>query len=91
MTHTLYATLGSGNSFKPFLTMKQLGTSFRTVFVDVIAGETRTPYYRSINPAGTVPYIELSDGHRLGESNAMAWYLAEGSRLEPALAFKPRA
>lgn len=81
--HTLYATRGSGNSFKPYLTMKQLGIGFRTVFVDVVAGETRSAVYKAINPAGTVPYMVLADGHRLGESNAIAWYLAEGTRLEP--------
>ena len=40
---TLYATIGSGNCFKPFLLMKQLGVPFRVALVDVLKGETRMP------------------------------------------------
>jgi glutathione S-transferase len=84
MTHTLYATFGSGNSYKPFLAMKQLGIPFRTVLVDVVGGQARGPMFRAINPAGTVPYLVMDDGRRLGESNAIAWFLTEGTSLEPA-------
>lgn len=83
MMHTLYATCGSGNSYKPFLAMKQLGIPFRTVLVDVVGGQTRTDAFRAINPAGTVPYFVGSDGRRLGESNAITWFLTEGTALEP--------
>jgi glutathione S-transferase len=85
--NTLYATRGSGNSLKPFLTMKQLGIPFRLVFVDVINGETRREKFLAINPAGTVPYLVTSDGRRLGESNAIAWYLAEETRLAPGTCY----
>ena len=81
--NTLYAARGSGNSFKPFLAMKQLGIPFRLVYVDVLVGETKKPEFLSINPAGTVPYMVLSGGMRLGESNALVTYLTEGTRLEP--------
>jgi glutathione S-transferase len=81
--HTLYATIGSGNCFKPFLAMRQLGIPFRTVLVNVLEGETRKPDYLAINPAGTVPYLRLADGRGIGESNAMLWHLTEGSRLMP--------
>jgi glutathione S-transferase len=84
MMHTLYATAGSGNCFKPILLMKQLDLPFATVLVDVLKGETRKPDYLAINPAGTVPYLRLSDGRGIGESNAMLWYLAEGSHLVAA-------
>ena len=39
--YTLYATLGSGNCFKPFLAMHQLSIPFRTIAVDVLSGQTR--------------------------------------------------
>lgn len=82
--NTLYAAHQSGNSFKPFLAMKQLGIPFRLVFVDVLSGETKSSKYLDINPVGTVPYMAISDGRRLGESNALVWYLTEGTHLEPA-------
>ena len=81
---TLYATIGSGNCFKPFLVMKQLGIPFQVKLVDVLKGETRHPAYLAVNPNGTVPYLKLSDGRGIGESNAMIWYLAEGSHLMPS-------
>jgi glutathione S-transferase len=84
----LYATVGSGNCFKPFLLMKQLGIPFRVTLVDVLKGETRMPAFLAINPNGTVPYLTLSDGRGIGESNAMLWYLAEGSYLIPADIYK---
>jgi glutathione S-transferase len=80
----LYATIGSGNCFKPFLLMKQLGIPFRVSLVDVLKGETRMPAFLALNPNGTVPYLTLGDGRGMGESNAMLWYLAEGSDLIPA-------
>jgi glutathione S-transferase len=79
----LYATIGSGNCFKPFLLMKQLGIPFRVSLVDVLKGETRMPAFLALNPNGTVPYLTLSDGRGIGESNAMLWHLAEGSDLIP--------
>ena len=81
--NTLYATIGSGNCFKPFLVMNQLGIPFRVALVDVLKGETRLPAYLAVNPNGTVPYLTLPDGRGIGESNAMLWYLAEGSHLIP--------
>ena len=83
----LYATVGSGNCFKPFLAMNQLAIPFRVTLVDVLKGETRKPGYLAINPNGTVPYLTLANGRGIGESNAMLWYLAEGSHLIPADAY----
>jgi len=80
---TLYLTQGSGNSFKPALVARQLGVNCETKYVDVLSGETRTPEFLAINPQGVVPYLMLADGTGIGESNAIAWYLAEGSQLIP--------
>ena len=85
--HTLYATIGSGNCFKPFLVMKQLEIPFQVVLVDVLKGETRRPDFLVVNPNGTVPYLRLDDGRGIGESNAMLWHLAETSRLMPSDAY----
>ena len=80
---TLYLTQGSGNNFKPMLVAHQLDIPCNIKYLNVLAGETRQPPFLNINPQGVVPYLTLADGTALGESNAIAWYLAEGSHLIP--------
>ena len=80
--HTLYITAGSGNSFKPMLVLRQRGDAgpgekVRIRSVDVLAAFLR------INPRGQVPFLVSAEGQRLGESNAIAWFLSEGSTLMP--------
>lgn len=82
--YTLHGMTGSGNCYKPALLMSQLGIDFRWVEVDLLAGATRTPAFLAKNPNGKVPLLELPDGRRLAESNAMLCYLAEGTPLLPA-------
>ncbi|MEM6385575.1 MAG: glutathione S-transferase family protein [Pseudomonadota bacterium] len=79
----LFACLGSGNCFKPWLAMTQLGTPFELSLVNVLTGEQKTPEYLQINPLGVVPYLVTDTGQGIGESNAMLWYLAEGTHLMP--------
>ena len=86
--HTLYITAGSGNSFKPMLVLRQRGDTgladtVRIRAVDVLAGETRSPAFLALNPRGQVPFLVTADGRGLGESNAIAWFLSEGSALMP--------
>ncbi|MBT9368395.1 glutathione S-transferase family protein [Rhizobium sp. CSW-27] len=84
--YMLYATRGSGNCFKPFLTLCQLDIAFSVLEVDVLKGETRGEAFRRINPAGAVPYLVTEEGVGIGESNAMLWLIAEGSHLMPGSA-----
>lgn len=84
MPDTLYYTPGSGNSLKPALVAHHTGRPLHRVRIDVLAGESRQPAFLAINPRGQLPYLVTSDGQGLGESNAIAWYLAEGSALMPA-------
>ena len=79
----LYVTAGSGNSYKPVLVGQQLSLNLNLHFMDVLGGETRQAPFLKINPRGTVPYLLFPDGTGLGESNALAWYFAEGSYLVP--------
>ena len=82
----LYACLGSGNCFKPWLIMQQLSISFDLELIDVLAGAQKSPDYLAVNPNGVVPYLITNDGQGIGESNAMLWYLAEGTHLMPGTA-----
>jgi len=80
----LYQDPRSGNCYKVVLTAAHLGIPLETVDIDVISGFTREPQFLAKNPNGRVPTLELPDGRFLPESNAIIWYLAEGSALVPA-------
>src|SRR6185295_15861928 len=81
---TLYQDPRSGNCYKVLLTASHLGLAIKTVDVDVMSGRTRQPEFLAKNPNGRVPTLELDDGRLLPESNAIIWYLADGSPLIPA-------
>ncbi|WP_254424483.1 glutathione S-transferase family protein [Rhodanobacter sp. C05] len=73
----------SGNCYKLQLLLDQLGREYRWVEVDSAHGATRTPEYLAKNPNGKVPLLELEDGRRLAESDAILCYLAEGTLFLP--------
>ena len=79
----LYACLGSGNCFKPWLAMKQIGVPFDLHLVDVLKGEQKEPEFLTVNPLGVLPFLRTPTDQGIGESNAMLWYLCEGSKLMP--------
>ncbi len=81
---TVYGKRSSGNCYKLQLLLDQLGRGYRWVEVDSDRGETRTAEYLAKNPNGKVPLLELDDGRRLAESNAILCYLAEGTPLLPS-------
>ena len=80
---TLYDYLDSGNGYKIRLALAQLGEPYRWVELDIIAGATRQPGFLAKNPNGRIPTLELDDGSCIAESNAILWYLAEGTPLMP--------
>jgi glutathione S-transferase len=80
---TLYSMQLSGNSYKVRLLLARLGLRYRQVEVDILRGETRTPEFLAKNPDGHIPLLELEDGRRLAESNAILIYLAEGTPYLP--------
>ncbi|WP_323059752.1 glutathione S-transferase family protein [Aeromonas hydrophila] len=79
----LYGDLKSGNCYKAWLLARWLELPLDWVPVDVLAGETRTPDFLAINPNGKIPVLELAPGDTLAESNAILFYLAQGSPLWP--------
>jgi len=79
----LYGMSGSGNCWKPAALMRLLGQGFEWREVDILRGESRTPEFLALNPNGRVPLLDLGDGRRLAESNAMLVYLAEGTPYLP--------
>jgi glutathione S-transferase len=79
----LFDYLDSGNGYKVRLLCAQLGLAYQWTAVDIMKGETRTPEFLARNPNGRIPALQLDDGTHLFESNAILWYLAEGSRFLP--------
>jgi len=80
---TVYGMSVSGNCHKVRLLAEQLGREYRWVEIDSAHGATRTPEYLAKNPNGKVPMLELDDGRVLVESNAILWYLADGTSYLP--------
>lgn len=80
---TLYDCLESGNGHKVRLLLGLLGMDYRLELRDIHAGETRTPEFLAMNPNGKIPLLEISDGRRLPESNAILCYLAGGTPYMP--------
>ncbi|MCA0010510.1 glutathione S-transferase family protein [Mesorhizobium sp. B292B1B] len=80
----LYSMIDSGNCYKPRLLMAKLGLPFTTVEVSSHTGDTRKADFVAKNPNAMVPLLELDDGRRIAESNAILLYLAEGTRFLPA-------
>jgi glutathione S-transferase len=74
----------SPNCYKVRLALAELGIDHERVHVDIFGGDTLTEEYGAINPARNTPVLELDDGQRLIESNAILLYLAEGTELLPA-------
>jgi glutathione S-transferase len=84
---TVHGFSTSGNCHKLRLLLEQLGRrldqDYRWIEVDSSKGETRTPEFLAKNPNGRVPMIELDDGRILVESNAILFWLAEGTPYLP--------
>lgn len=84
----VYGDSISGNCLKVKWTADHLGLAYDWIETDILKGESRTPDYLAMNPAGQVPVAVLDDGRPLAQSNAIILHLAEGSELIPADAYQ---
>jgi glutathione S-transferase len=84
----LYDYDASGNCFKVRLLLALLGTGYERVPVDIFAGDTLTPEFARLNPLRETPVLERDDGMILTQSNAILWYLGEGTRYMPQTAYE---
>ena len=76
---TVYGYSPSGNCHKLRMLLEHLGRDYRWIETDSARGATRTPEYLAKNPNAKVPMIELDDGRILTESNAILYWLADGT------------
>jgi glutathione S-transferase len=79
----LYDYAPSANCYKPRLLLALLERDYERVPIDIFAGDTLTDTYVAVNPARETPALELDDGTVLTQSNAILWFLAEGTTFLP--------
>ena len=84
----LYDDPRSGNGYKARLLLAHLGLRYQYVRVDILKGESRTPEFLRKNPNGRIPVLELDDGSFLPESNAILYFLSQGTRYWPSDRFE---
>jgi len=80
----LYDDPRSGNGYKARLLLAHLSLPYEYVAIDILRGESRTKDFLEMNPNGRIPLLELDDGTYLPESNAILYYLAQGTPYWPA-------
>lgn len=81
--YRVYGDRKSGNCYKVQLVLEQLKLSYQWVDIDVLQGQSRSAGFLAQNPNGQVPLLITPEGEALPESNAIMFYLAEGSPLIP--------
>ena len=80
---TLHDYLPSQNGWKARVLFGLLNIPYRSRLVSIFEGESRTDAFLDLNPAGSIPVLELEDGRTIAESNAILTYLAEGTPFLP--------
>ncbi|MBD1928145.1 glutathione S-transferase family protein [Trichocoleus sp. FACHB-90] len=84
----LYQFFSSGNCYKIRLLLTQLEISFESIELNILKGETRTPEFLSKNTNGRIPVLETESGQFIAESNAILFYLSEGTNFLPKDTFE---
>jgi glutathione S-transferase len=84
----LYNSAVSGNCYKVRLLLAHLGLEYETVDVSVVDRSNREELLGDLNPALRVPTLVLDDGRPLAESNAILWYLGDGTEYVPTDAYE---
>lgn len=80
----LYTFPPAPNPTKLRVYLAEKGIEIPTESVNLVRGEQNRPEFRTVNPLGAVPVLELDDGTRLCESLAIVEYLEE-LHPEPAM------
>jgi glutathione S-transferase len=77
----VYGDSRSGNCYKIQLLCAEMGIAYDWEEVDILAGDTRTPQFLAMNSNGRIPLLAFPGGRYLPESNAILFYLADGSEF----------
>jgi GSH-dependent disulfide-bond oxidoreductase len=80
-------TAPTPNGWKVSIALEELGVPYTPLFVNILTGEQKQPWFTAINPNGRIPAIvdREAGGFPVFESGAILIYLAEKTgRLMPA-------
>jgi glutathione S-transferase len=80
----LYGDAYSGNCYKVQLLLHLLDVAYTWRPLNILNQETRSAEFLSMNLNGRIPLLKRDDGRTLAESNAILYYLADGSTYMPA-------
>lgn len=80
---TLYSMPSSGNSYKVRLLLSLLGTPYTHIGMEYETEALAKAHAKGVLPLKKLPVLELADGTRLPESNAILCYLADGTDWLP--------
>ncbi|MEM6891974.1 MAG: glutathione S-transferase family protein [Pseudomonadota bacterium] len=80
---TLFSMPSSGNSYKARLLLSFLGLNYRHVGMEYETPELASAHAEGRLPLKKLPVLELGDGTRIPESNAILCYLADNSDWLP--------
>lgn len=81
---TLYSMPSSGNSYKVRLLLALLGRTYRHIGMEYETSALAAAHADARLPLKKLPVLELADGTRIPESNAILFYLVEGTDWMPA-------
>ena len=81
---TLYSMPSSGNSYKVRLLLALLGRPYRHLGMEYESTALAEAHAAGALPLKKLPVLELADGTRIPESNAILCYLAEGTDWLPS-------
>lgn len=81
--YKLYDFMPSGNGYKVRLLLTQLEIAFELIELNILNQETRTPEFLAINPNGKIPVLEIAPDKFISESNAILYYLSQGTAYFP--------
>jgi glutathione S-transferase len=73
----------SGNCHKVRMVLEALKLPYDWTETDTVRGDTRSARFLAMNPNGKAPVLEIEPGNYLPESNAIIFYLADGTALLP--------
>ena len=79
----LYNSAVSGNCYKVRLLAAHLGVPLELHELSVVDRSDRAEVIGHLNPARRVPTLVLDDGRALGESDAILWWLGDGTAFVP--------
>ena len=81
--YRVYGDIQSGNCYKIKLLMNLLDIAHEWIALDVREGTTQTQEFMAMNPNGKIPVLAIDSTTFLTESNAILYYLSQGTAYFP--------